>query len=140
VTWSTSLSSLQGQDGIASGAEKLATSGLPGLAIVVLASCVVWLTMKLLKEKDDRKSDGAAATEQIIKAKDQQTLDAKANTTELLKVSQTTNDVANKLNVTVTQNTDQMERVEELLKQNEEALREANEIMRSLRDQRTRRS
>jgi len=132
--------------GVTEAVEKLALSGLPGLALVVTVLALVWAIRELLKSKDQQKTITETSKDEVITAKDQQKDDAKANTLELLKVSQTTNEVANKLNVTLTQNTDQMERVEqqlkttvEQLKENEEALREANEIMRALRDQRTRR-
>src|SRR5262245_8089181 len=54
------------QDGIASGASKLAESGLPGLAIVVLASAVVWLTLKLLSIQNARLEDAKQNTTQML--------------------------------------------------------------------------
>lgn len=125
--------------GVTEAVEKLAVSGLPGLAIVVLSLAAVWLIRELLKSKDQQKTDAQTCKDELVRVKDQQKLDGEKNTTALLTVSQTTNEVANKLSVTLTQNTDQMERVEQQLKESEEAMREANEIMRTIRDQRTRR-
>lgn len=128
MTWSTSLSFLQGQDGIASGAEKLATSGPMGLAIVAVVAALVWTIKMLLKAKDDNNTD------------------AKNNTTALLNVSDKTNNVANTINQTLVQHNERTERVEEALRANTEAfqentvvLREVNEVLKTIRDQRMRR-
>jgi len=119
--WLTSLSFLQTPDGIASGAEKLATSGLPGLAIVVLASVVVWLTMKLLSEKQARLDD------------------AKANTGEMLKLADKTNAVVVQVTGELTTSRETLKLVSEKLEETTQALNESNEIMRTLKEQRMRR-
>lgn len=62
----TSQSYLLAQDGIASGASKLAESGLPGLAIVVLASAVVWLTLKLIAIQNARLEDAKNNTKDML--------------------------------------------------------------------------
>jgi len=121
VTWATSRNFLQAQDGIASGAEKLATSGLPGLAIVVLASCVVWLTIKLLSEKQARLDD------------------AKGNTTEMLKLADKTNVVVVQVTGELTTTRETLKTVSEKLEETTQALNESNEIMRTLKEQRMRR-
>jgi len=119
--WLISRNFLQGQDGIASGAEKLATSGLPGLAIVVLASCVVWLTIKLLSEKQARLQD------------------AKDNTGEMLKLADKTNGVVVQVTGELTTTRETLKIVSEKLEETTQALNEANEIMRTLKEQRMRR-
>jgi hypothetical protein len=75
----TSQNSLLLQDGIASGASKLAESGLPGLAIVVLASAVVWLTLKLIAIQNARLDD------------------AKKNTTDMLSLYQKVEQIVDKV-------------------------------------------
>lgn len=97
------------QDGIASGASKLAESGLPGLAIVVLASAVVWLTLKLMSTQNTRIDD------------------AKLNTKDMLSLSKESNQVVTKVEQGLDRVNDTLERVEEALKRNEEVLRRVEE-------------
>jgi len=71
------------QDGIASGVSKLAESGLPGLAIVVLAGAVVWLTLKLIAIQNARLED------------------AKNNAKDMLSLYQKVEQIVDKVDTTV---------------------------------------
>jgi hypothetical protein len=104
--------------GVTDSVEKLAASGLPGLAIVVLTGFLIWMLKKLLDAKDEQKKD------------------AIANGTALLNVSRETNTTANKVDQTLALNNEALKRVELQLEENNELMREANEIMRTIKDQR----
>lgn len=83
--------------GITEGAKELATSGPLGLALVVLASAVVWLMLKLLSVQNARLDD------------------AKNNTKDMLSLSERSNQTMNQV-------TESLEKANEIAERLEKAL------------------
>jgi len=107
--------------GVTEGVRDLATSGPLGLALVIVTVALVW------------------AIRELLKAKDQAKVDAKDNTTEMLKLADKSNTVIVQLTQELTTTRETLKNVSEKLEETTQALTEANEIMRTLKEQRMRR-
>jgi uncharacterized protein HemX len=107
--------------GVTEGVDRLATSGPLGLGLVVVTLSLVWAIRELLKAKDQAKAD------------------AKDNTTEMLKLADKSNTVIVQLTQELTTTRETLKNVSEKLEETTQALTEANEIMRTLKEQRMRR-
>lgn len=107
--------------GVTEGVEKLATSGPLGLALVVMTVFALW------------------GIRELLKAKDQAKVDAIQNGDEMMKLADKTNTVVVQVVQELTTTRETLKNVTEKLEETTQALSEANEIMRTLKEQRMRR-